>query len=260
MALLAIIFDYEIKLLIKLEFDFQFLLFSYWLENWNIERRETRDVIMQMPGKCENKKENSDLNEISRSWDWHVRRKLAWNPDTPEEILQFLAKDAVQWVREAVAGNANVSVQSLTRLADDSSGFVRAAVALNSKATAELLEMMVTDEMVDYDSDMQKNRYLVKEAVAKNPNIDLEPLAFLARDSDEHVRAAAASNPLLTSDLMAKLAKDVSWLVRNNIAKNPSTHEELLIYLSEDRILDVRATVALNPKTPSSALIGSCHR
>ena len=118
---------------------------------------------------------------------------------------ELLARDKVQWVREAVAGNARAPPSTLARLAEDSSGFVRSAVALNNHATSEMLEMLAADEMTDYDSTLQKNRYLVKEAAARNPNINSETLAFLARDSDEHVRASAASNPLLTSDLMSKM-------------------------------------------------------
>ena len=140
------------------------------------------------------------------------------------------------------------------QLALDSSGFVRAAVALNSQATAEILEALAGDEMTDYDSTLQMNRYLVKEAVAKSPNINQQTLTFLARDSDENIRASAASNTLLTIDQMKKMVKDVNWLVRNNIAINPSTPEELLIYLSADRIMDVRATAAQNPRTPAEAL------
>ncbi|MDD4488192.1 MAG: hypothetical protein PHD34_05875, partial [Methanothrix soehngenii] len=111
----------------------------------------------------ENSEGNLDLKEdpeeLSRSWDWHVRRKLAWNSDTPVEILSYLARDQVQWVREAVAGNACTPTSTLARLAEDSSGFVRAAVALNRQATSEMLESLAGDEMTDYDSTLQKNRY-----------------------------------------------------------------------------------------------------
>ena len=160
-----------------------------------------------MSGLCEEKKGGVDPEELSLSWDWHVRRKVAWNADTPEKILDALARDGVQWVREAVAGNASASASALSRLAEDSSGYVRAAVALNRRATSDILEMLAVDEMVDYDSTLQKNRYLVKEATAKSPNIAPSTLAFLARDSEEHVRAAAASNPLLSEESMRKMVK-----------------------------------------------------
>ena len=89
----------------------------------------------------EKENEGEDPKVLSQSWDWHVRRKMAWNPDTPEEILSDLARDKVQWVKEAVAGNAHASHSTLARLAEDSSGYVRAAVAMNSQATSEMLEM-----------------------------------------------------------------------------------------------------------------------
>ena len=40
-----------------------------------------------------------EQEELLKSWDWHVRRKLAWSPDTRENILETLARDSVQWVR-----------------------------------------------------------------------------------------------------------------------------------------------------------------
>ena len=143
----------------------------------------------------EDKKKADDPEELSRSWDWHVRRKVAWSSEASEKILEQLSRDSSQWVREAVAGNALTPAAVLARLAGDSSGFVRAAVALNGHATAEILDLLAGDEMTDYDSTLQKNRYLVKEAAAKSPHIDPSTLDFLARDPDEHVRAAAASNP-----------------------------------------------------------------
>jgi hypothetical protein len=71
-----------------------------------------------------------------------------------------------------------VTPSTLTLRAEDSSGFVRAAVALNSRATAEMLEMLAADEMMDYDSTLEKNRYLVKEAAARNLNTNSETWHF----------------------------------------------------------------------------------
>ena len=60
-----------------------------------------------------------DLAELAKSRDWHDRRKVAWNPETTEEILLALSRDEVQWVREAVAGNSRSPEEVLVRLADD---------------------------------------------------------------------------------------------------------------------------------------------
>ena len=37
----------------------------------------------------EDKKGPDDPEELSRAWDWHVRRKVAWSADTPEKILDI---------------------------------------------------------------------------------------------------------------------------------------------------------------------------
>src|SRR5512137_1831235 len=88
------------------------------------------------------------LFRLSRSMDWHIRKKVVWNPATSEDILEYLAADPVQWVREAVANSPRISTEILVRLAGDRSGFVRAAVGLNSNAPLETLKDLAVDEMM----------------------------------------------------------------------------------------------------------------
>jgi len=154
--------------------------------------------------------------------------KVAWNKCTSDYILRQLSRDEVQWVREAVAGNGRSPGDILIGLANDRDGFVRAAVALNERTPTEILDDLAADEMMDYDYTLNKNRYLVKEAVARNPKVAHETLWALSSDGDEHVRASAASNPGIKPDLLAKLSKDPSWLVRDRIARNEATPESLL--------------------------------
>ena len=68
-----------------------------------VEAEKEKKVEKKTPMEGETAEWN--LAEQSLSFDWHVRRRVAWNPCTGEEILQRLAKDGVAWVREAVAGN-----------------------------------------------------------------------------------------------------------------------------------------------------------
>jgi len=140
----------------------------------------------------------------------------------------------------------------LALLARDADGFVRAAVAINQKTPAPILDELAGDQMTDYDYTINKNRYLVREAVARNPQIDLDALSALSSDQDEHVRSAAASNPQMPPGLLDKLSRDASWMVRDKVARNSATPEDLLNYLSADRIMDVRASVALNAGRPGS--------
>lgn len=49
------------------------------------------------------KEAKADIEQLSRSWDWHVRRKAAWCPDAPAAVLETLPGSKP--VREAVAGN-----------------------------------------------------------------------------------------------------------------------------------------------------------
>ena len=70
-----------------------------------VEAEKEKKVEKKTSEGCETAEVN--LAEQSLSFDWHERRRVAWNPCTSEKILRQLARDGVQWVREAVAGNKN---------------------------------------------------------------------------------------------------------------------------------------------------------
>ena len=79
---------------------------------------------------------------------------------------------------------------------------------------------------------MDKNEILssnrdVRYYVAGNPNMPVDVLAELAKDSDCDVRSNAASNPNMPVDVLAELAKDSYWAVRSNAARTPKLKEVL---------------------------------
>jgi hypothetical protein len=176
------------------------------------------------------------LEELSRSTDWHIRRAVASNPSVPEALLRSLARDKVQWVREAVAGSHKAPQDVHICSQTTANGFVRASVALNPSTIPQTctLTWHIRDDGPGLPT--SKNRMLVKEAVAKNPNTHQRTLELLAKEKDEHVRSSAVSNPNLPSELFSRLPRDTSWLVRNSAARNPSTPKEVLAALSRDLI------------------------
>ncbi|HNR57399.1 MAG TPA: HEAT repeat domain-containing protein, partial [Methanothrix sp.] len=134
------------------------------------------------------KTEAKELEALARDWDWHVRRAVAINPGAPIEILRHLANDQVQWVREAVAASLRADGDILEFLSEDGDGFVRAAVALNQKTSPGALTKLSSDVTMDFDYSLSKNRYIVQEAAAKNPNTPEEVNRTLADHGDEGVR------------------------------------------------------------------------
>jgi Leucine rich repeat variant. len=195
------------------------------------------------------------LEELSRSISWRVRRAVGWNPSTPVAVLKVLSRDRVQWVREAVAGNPKTPLDVLEALARDPDGYVRSAVALNTATPDSLLSELSEDEMVEFDATNERLRYIVMEAVAKNPRTPEHDIIRLSASQSDDVRAAVASNPKVPVYITEKLSRDQSWLVRFRVARNPVTPPEVLGRLADDRITDVRVAVAANVKSPPDSLI-----
>jgi hypothetical protein len=100
------------------------------------------------------------------------------------DLLETLATDADDKVREAVADNPKTSVKSLEMLADDAVSSVRMAVASNSNTPADHLERLATDS-VNY----------VRWGVANNEYTPPATLKSLTKDPDSHVSRQAKSNP-----------------------------------------------------------------
>jgi hypothetical protein len=88
-----------------------------------------------------------------------VREAVADNPRASAGLLDSLAGDTVPAVRMAVASNANVSASALEKLATDSVNYVRWGVAHNLKTPSNLIELLIKDP----------DRHISDEA-RKNPN------------------------------------------------------------------------------------------
>jgi hypothetical protein len=100
------------------------------------------------------------------------------------DLLETLAGDADEQVREAVADNPKTPMKSLETLALDAVSSVRMAVAGNLKTPTANLEKLATDS-VNY----------VRWGVANNENAPPAVLKSLTKDPDSHVRNQAKSNP-----------------------------------------------------------------
>ena len=118
-----------------------------------------------------------DMQEFN---DVHVRRVVAGNPNTPEQVLSRLAGDAVSIIRRHVAENPRTPKDVLTRLAGDPDLDVRLAVAENSNTPPETLSLLASDNDVD-----------VRYGVAENPHMPEQILLDLTKDDNPYVRCRA---------------------------------------------------------------------
>ena len=98
------------------------------------------------------------------------------------------------------------------------------------------------------------NDYVVRSAVAENPNCPSFLLTELASD-DYFGRLSAAESVNCPKDLLAKLAVDNECEVRITIAKKQNIPAEILIKQAEDEKPKVRYAVAKNTNCPAEVLV-----
>ncbi len=132
-------------------------------------------------GKIKNKYagqiEKSLMNKFD---DLHLRRVVAGNPNTPEQVLRQLAQDKVSVIRRHVAENPHTPSDILRHLANDSDSDVRLAVAENTNTPNETLTRLAADQNVD-----------VRYGVAENANMPEKILLALTNDENPYVRCRA---------------------------------------------------------------------
>jgi hypothetical protein len=89
------------------------------------------------------------------------RKDLAYNPNTPPEILTILAQDKDGAVRYRVAYNTNTPPEILTLLAQDKDWIVRCGVAKNPNTPQEILTILARDK----DGNVANNPNATREVI-----------------------------------------------------------------------------------------------
>ena len=155
------------------------------------------------------------------------------------EALAVLADDPQWVVRQAVAYNVQTPPEVLDRLAGDCCDEVRAGVAYNTSATSAALSALARDEFL-----------WARVHLAVNESVPIDLLVVLAADEDSYVRGDAARNPAMPLAQLNRLATDEFWEVRAGVALNSKAPEDLLMVLVEDHDGDVRRCVCENDEAP----------
>ena len=210
-----------------------------------------------------------------------VRCKLAKknqyrNQQTPGEILEMLADDESEKVRELVAENPNTPVGGLVKLANDSSQNVKKKLVGNSKTPVDILERLGLEEEIFDVRNANTPSNVLEKAVRKywnlrNTNSSLSNLLKnpvkgsqmppsilneleLSRHKSYEIRKLVASHPNTPSHTLERLCKDDTSHIRTKVAENPNTSNQTLEKLYQDSEYFVRAGVAKNPNTPPHLL------
>ncbi|MDY6804467.1 MAG: hypothetical protein SXA11_11765 [Cyanobacteriota bacterium] len=165
-----------------------------------------------------------------------VRMELArelYRQKTPAEVLERLAADSSESVRELVAQNPETPSSVLGNLADDNARKVRLAVAKNLKTPASSLRAIA-----------RKNPELKEKMLWRKPSGNEESDRFLvelieefASSADDSIRYKIAGHPKTPISILERLAFDEHKLVRLDVAQHPNTPPRLLIQMtSRDRV------------------------
>lgn len=185
-----------------------------------------RDAIMEA---SEQQGPDNDFNLAQRSSDISLLDDLAGRSD--------------EQIRVNIAFNRNTPEEILIRLADDPSEKVRMQVAERNDLTSDILDVLSSDE-----------QYKVRRHVSRDPRTSQEALERLSRDKDDEVRENVAYNPFTSYSVMTQLSSDEAPVIRRGVASNRHAPPELLSKLSEDHDVEVREAVARNRATPGDVL------
>jgi uncharacterized protein (DUF2336 family) len=170
-----------------------------------------------------------------RRMDDATRARLAERPDTPPEMLFFLANDAAITVRAAVAANAATPALADQVLARDAEPGVRRVLARKLASLAPLLDPDSTD---------------------RQRRISWETLRLLADDDAMAVRAAVtelvAEQPDVPRPLILRLAHDVAMAVAEPVLRGSPLLDEtdLLQLIADPPSPETLGAIARRPNLP----------
>lgn len=129
-------------------------------------------------------------NEEDKQW---MKEKYA-KADSSPDLLDVLAIDKSEKVREEVSLNKNTSEDTLVKLSDDDSSYVRSAVASRNIESVE--EKLSKDEYS-----------MVRESVAKNSE-NQKILKELSKDESDDVKLAVAKNRNSSEEILQDLKQN----------------------------------------------------
>lgn len=159
------------------------------------------------------------LQALQKDEDWSVRQALARNPALPAEMLTQMAQDADRDVRLAVAQHPHAPPEALQGLLQDPDEEVRLAALRNPSLPATTLAA----HRVRLGLQASRSRFVLNRAVALAwpgiPPLELAKVRHWAAP-EWLVRYAVAQNPNTPVEVLERLAQDGNRLVRNRAVKS----------------------------------------
>jgi len=158
------------------------------------------------------------LRELTRDGEWSVRHAVAKNPALTAEMLASLAQDSDRDVRQAVAEHHRTPPAALAELLHDIDENVRLAALRNPNLAAEALERFRAQLVLR----ASRSRFALNRAVAlSRPEMPPRELSKVRHWAAPEwlVRYALAQNPQTPRAILERLAQDANRLVRAQAAR-----------------------------------------
>ncbi len=196
--------------------------------------------------------ENLPLNcllELTQDKDVNIRLNLVTprlrREDIPVEIIEALANDEAEVVREKIASCRNTPAHILIELANDSSLKVKSKVVSNRNTPVEILERLWRE----YELFDSENHNTPSHVVAE----------IISRKYDEKTLRKFLINSIgsygqIPTEILEKLATHRSSVIRSDVAQHPNTSISVLESLVDDNYCVTRWSLASNCNTPSHTL------
>ena len=138
----------------------------------------------------------------------------AVHSEDPMEQMKVVSSKSI-FNRLSLLDNKHLHNEVLDALANDSQEYIRNAVAKDNRATPEILDRLARDPEA-----------FIKYSVIENPNTSIDTLMMLASDPDVSIRKKLASSDKLNDEIYNKLVNDpavaVQQAVKNNNFRTPS--------------------------------------
>lgn len=192
--------------------------------------------------------------KLARENDPNIRSYVARSSYTPNEILEFLACDEVEFVRLSVYDNLNTSKETCSKIINETDRLMKHCMeASKEEAICSQIAKQAARQEISTPSLSQmlnSDHHSVRCALATNRGLDDSLYRQLADDDDEFVRFCVAKNPMISQETMEHLATDESKFVRMALTQNSEASESILMSLLNDKEPEVRQLAYSNPTSP----------
>jgi len=184
-----------------------------------------------------------------------VRKAVAQNPNTPEDILITLASDNGIMVREAVAKNHKTPAKALRKIVEhpDLNMMIIDKVVNNPNIPEDLWGLIIKHDNITYDGHVSlvRSRRIPPEILKELASQNIFDIGGVGVHRG-NLNVEIAKNPRTPPETLKDFSKLTDYAIRKEVARNPNTPPEVLEKMMGEHSLSLY--VLGNPKVPLKIL------